>query len=87
MLCMLSWWHPAVPLFHYHVLVVLIHWCVTHKGLPMMEIQKLVREQKENLTNPVTQADFLEAIKKVKGSVSETDLERYTKWMEEYGAN
>jgi SpoVK/Ycf46/Vps4 family AAA+-type ATPase len=53
----------------------------------MMEIQKLVREQKENLTNPVTQADFLEAIKKVKGSVSETDLERYTKWMEEYGAN
>ena len=57
------------------------------RGLPMAEIQKIVQAQRDRLTHPVSQSDFLEAIAKVKGSVSDHDLERYKAWMAEYGAN
>ncbi len=58
------------------------------QGLPMRDIQKLVQEQKrDQLTNPVRHEDFMAAIGKVNASVSSRDLERYRKWMNEYGAS
>uniref|UniRef100_A0A5S6QBX0 Katanin p60 ATPase-containing subunit A1 n=1 Tax=Trichuris muris TaxID=70415 RepID=A0A5S6QBX0_TRIMR len=36
---------------------------------------------------PITRRDFLEAIEKSGKSVSESDLERYHRWMSEYGAS
>ncbi|CDW53212.1 katanin p60 ATPase containing subunit A1 [Trichuris trichiura] len=36
---------------------------------------------------PITRRDFLEAIEKSSKSVSESDLEKYQKWMNEFGAS
>ena len=41
---------------------------------------------KDELNMPVTQQDFMEALKKVSKSVSEEDIEKYMKWMDEFGA-
>lgn len=41
---------------------------------------------KNELTLPTTMEDFTEAIKKVNKSVSQEDLEKYKKWMEEFGS-
>eukprot|EP00105_Crassostrea_gigas_P020198 XP_011438932.1 PREDICTED: katanin p60 ATPase-containing subunit A1-like isoform X4 [Crassostrea gigas] len=41
---------------------------------------------KEELELPPTMEDFTNAIKKVNKSVSNDDLERYKKWMEEFGS-
>lgn len=34
----------------------------------------------------ISQADFVSAVEKVKPSVSGADLQKFAKWMEEYGA-
>jgi SpoVK/Ycf46/Vps4 family AAA+-type ATPase len=54
------------------------------QGLSMREIQKMVQDQKEQ---PVTHKDFITAINKISRSVGESDLEKYRKWMETYGAS
>jgi len=36
---------------------------------------------------PLTEADFLEAIKNVNKSVSNIDLKRYEEWMKEFGSS
>ena len=41
---------------------------------------------KEELELPPTMEDFFNAIKKVNKSVSNDDLEKYKKWMEEFGS-
>ena len=41
---------------------------------------------KDKLEQPTSMEDFHIAIKKCSKSVSESDLERYTKWMSEYGS-
>ncbi|RUS83705.1 hypothetical protein EGW08_008553 [Elysia chlorotica] len=41
---------------------------------------------KHELTMPTTNEDFVEALKKVNKSVSQEDLEKYKKWMEEFGS-
>jgi len=52
-------------------------------GLKPSEIRNL---DKDELDMPVTKADFLEAVKKCNKSVSKEDLEKYEKWMEEFGS-
>lgn len=52
-------------------------------GLRPEEIRNI---PKNELTLPTTMEDFLEAIKKVSKSVSQEDLEKYKKWMEEFGS-
>ena len=47
------------------------------------EIKNLPREE---LELPTTTDDFLTALKKCSKSVSATDLERYEKWMAEFGS-
>nr|CAB3257934.1 katanin p60 ATPase-containing subunit A1-like [Phallusia mammillata] len=52
-------------------------------GLKPDEIRNL---SKEELHLPTTGEDFLQALFKVSKSVSSTDLEKYEKWMKEFGA-
>jgi len=53
-------------------------------GLKPSEIRNLDRDE---LDLPVTKQDFLEAISKCNKSVSKEDLEKYEKWMEEFGSS
>lgn len=52
-------------------------------GLTPEEIRNL---PKEELDLPVSNEDFQEAIKKINKSVSKEDLEKYDKWMMEFGS-
>ncbi|KAK3097489.1 hypothetical protein FSP39_010115 [Pinctada imbricata] len=52
-------------------------------GLGAEEIRKI---PKEELELPPTLEDFFAAIQKVNKSVSQEDLEKYKKWMEEFGS-
>ena len=47
------------------------------------EIQNLPRDE---LQIPITMDDFNASLKKVFKTVSEANVERYTKWMAEFGA-
>ena len=53
-------------------------------GLKPSEIRKL---DKKELDLPVTKQDFEEALVKCNKSVSKEDLEKYEKWMEEFGSS
>jgi katanin p60 ATPase-containing subunit A1 len=53
-------------------------------GLKPSEIRNLDREE---LDLPVTKQDFVEAISKCNKSVSKEDLDKYEKWMEEFGSS
>ncbi|KAK7476373.1 hypothetical protein BaRGS_00032373 [Batillaria attramentaria] len=53
------------------------------KGLRPDEIRNI---PKEELMAPTSMEDFEEAIKKVNKSVSQDDIEKYLKWMDEYGS-
>lgn len=53
------------------------------KGKSAAEIKALGKEQ---LNLPTSQADIQMALKKVGCSVSQSDIEKYEKWMEEFGA-
>ncbi|UYV81424.1 KATNA1 [Cordylochernes scorpioides] len=52
-------------------------------GLSPEEIRNL---SKEDLELPVTAEDFEEAVRKINKSVSKEDLEKYDKWMTEFGS-
>ncbi|GFX25831.1 katanin p60 ATPase-containing subunit A1 [Trichonephila clavipes] len=52
-------------------------------GLTPEEIRNL---PKEELELPVSPEDFKEAVKKINKSVSKEDLEKYEKWMAEFGS-
>ena len=53
-------------------------------GLKPSEIKNL---DKSELDLPVTKQDFLDAISKCNKSVSKEDLDKYEKWMEEFGSS
>ena len=53
-------------------------------GLRPDQIRQLAKEE---LDLPVTMQDFTEAVEKCKKSVSPDDLERYDRWMREFGAS
>jgi len=53
-------------------------------GLRPSEIRNLDRDE---LDLPVTKRDFIEAISKCNKSVSKEDLDKYEKWMEEFGSS
>ena len=52
-------------------------------GLKPSEIKNLAKAE---LDLPVTKQDFLEALQKCNKSVSREDLDKYEKWMEEFGS-
>lgn len=53
------------------------------------DMAKLLRENKslqEKLASPVSQEDFLETLRRVRSSVGNQDLTRFSKWMSEFGS-
>lgn len=52
------------------------------EGISVAKMQML----KDEVDVPVTQADFLEAIKNVSRSVGSDDLQHFSDWMKEFGA-
>ena len=54
------------------------------QGLTPEEIKNI---PKEELDIPITMEDFKAALKKVSKTVSEADLEKYKKWMLEFGSS
>lgn len=53
------------------------------EGKSPEEIKNLAKEE---LELPTTYQDFLSALKKCSKSVSSSDLEKYIKWMAEFGS-
>jgi katanin p60 ATPase-containing subunit A1 len=53
------------------------------EGLSIEQIQAL---SKEELNLPAKMEDFMQVLKKVSPSVSKNDLEKYEKWMHEFGS-
>lgn len=53
-------------------------------GLRPEEIRKLATEE---VDLPVSNEDFMDALKKCNKSVSKQDLEKYEKWMCEFGSS
>lgn len=53
-------------------------------GLRPDQIKQL---PKEEVDLPVTMQDFMEALEKCNKSVSKEDLDRYDKWMNEFGSS
>lgn len=47
---------------------------------------KIQAMPKEELNLPAKMQDFLEVLKRVSPSVSKNDLEKYEKWMQEFGS-
>jgi katanin p60 ATPase-containing subunit A1 len=52
-------------------------------GLSIEEIQAM---PKDNLNFTTKMSDFMETLRKVSPSVSKGDLEKYEKWMAEFGS-
>lgn len=52
------------------------------EGIPLAKMQQL----KDEVDVPVTQADFLEALKNVSKSVGTDDLQNFADWMKEFGS-
>lgn len=59
-------------------------------GMTSKNIEQMLKDQhklgEEGLQSPVTQSDFLAAVAKVNKSVGESDLKRYSDWMDEFGS-
>jgi katanin p60 ATPase-containing subunit A1 len=53
-------------------------------GLKPEQIKQLAKDE---VDLPVTLTDFMEAINKCNKSVSKQDLQRYEKWMAEFGSS
>jgi katanin p60 ATPase-containing subunit A1 len=51
-------------------------------GIPLAEIAKMEKE----VDKPLTQADFLEALRNVSKSVGTDDLQKFSDWMKEFGS-
>ncbi len=50
------------------------------------QMQKRMQQVKESASSPISQADFLDALRKVNPSVGKSDLDRFAQWMEEFGS-
>jgi hypothetical protein len=50
------------------------------------QMQKRLQQVKESASSPISQADFLDALRKVNPSVGKADLDRFQLWMNEFGS-
>lgn len=55
-------------------------------GLNATQLRNHMSKATEDVAAPVTENDFLDALKKVQSSVSGSDLKRFENWMETYGS-
>ncbi|CAF2627880.1 unnamed protein product [Rotaria sp. Silwood2] len=56
------------------------------ENLSMIEIQNIAQNLKEQLQLPTKMEDFTNAISKISSSVSKEMLEKYDKWMKDFGS-
>ncbi len=56
------------------------------ENLSMTEIQNIAQNLKEQLQLPTKMEDFRNAISKISSSVSKEMLEKYDKWMKDFGS-
>jgi SpoVK/Ycf46/Vps4 family AAA+-type ATPase len=56
------------------------------ENLSMTEIQNIAQNLKEQLQLPTKMEDFTNAISKISSSVSKEMLEKYDKWMKDFGS-
>ncbi|KAA0165528.1 hypothetical protein FNF31_01873 [Cafeteria roenbergensis] len=56
------------------------------EGLPLAEFALRVKAVQEETKPPVTQQDLEDALRKCSSSVGGSDLERFEKWMDEFGS-
>lgn len=56
------------------------------QGLSMAQFKDRLAEQQSDVTTPVSQADFLSALSKIKSSVGSADLQKFEDWMAEFGS-
>ena len=59
---------------------------VHRPSLPTVQMQKRLQQVKESASSPISQADFLDALRKVNPSVGKADLDRFQVWMNEFGS-
>jgi katanin p60 ATPase-containing subunit A1 len=53
------------------------------EGLDVMELA----QRRDEMDIPLTQKDFIDALKNISPSVSNTHLKEYEDWMKEFGSN
>lgn len=56
------------------------------KGMKGDSLRRVISEKCAEISRAVTRADFLATLKRVQSSVGGSDLKRYAKWMETFGA-
>jgi len=56
------------------------------EDLSITQIQEQAQVLKEKLQSPTTTEDFNNAISKISSSVSKEMLEKYAKWMNDFGS-
>ena len=49
--------------------------------------EEIKRMRREEMEQPITQADFVEALSRVQSSVGKNDLDKYERWMQEFGSS
>ena len=57
------------------------------KGMVQVGVDEIKRMKREEMEQPITQSDFMEALQRVQSSVGKNDLDRYDKWMQEFGSS
>ena len=82
-------------LYYYYVHVNVKFLFTTNRDASMMAMHRLIEGKrpdeiknlaKEELELPTTNNNFLDALKKCSKSVSAADLEKYEKWMGDFGS-
>jgi katanin p60 ATPase-containing subunit A1 len=56
------------------------------ENLSITQIQQQAQDLKEKLQSPTTMEDFNIAISKISSSVSKEMLDKYEKWMKDFGS-
>ncbi len=56
------------------------------ENLSMTQIQQQAQVLKEKLQSPTIMKDFTDAISKISSSVSKEMLDKYDKWMKDFGS-
>ncbi len=56
------------------------------QGLSMAEFKDRLAQQQADVATPVSHADFMSALSKIKSSVGNADLQKFEDWMAEFGS-
>jgi katanin p60 ATPase-containing subunit A1 len=72
--------------YNYHRDAAMMQMRRITENLSMTQIQEQAQFLKEKFQLPITMEDFNHAISKISSSVSKEMLEKYDKWMKDFGS-